>query len=495
MTDLLRFNPAHALTSPALTPAQAQEALDEALAAFWAYHQETGKPSQRAVGVLVAIASHEQPTIAEMGVNALFGGLVERLSDAFDESGSVLYDELFSYAIQVSRHLPNCGFLDTELERFGLHTEADIYQRKLRLGQRAGPLPQEAFAEVQKVFVLSRVTLGADVAIASVLFQQLQAMFPAAELLFVAPPASHALVAGNPRVRCRAVRYERRGGLADRFRGWHSILQTIREESAGMTPVQYLVIDPDSRLTQLGHLPLVDDTRHLFFESRTYRSDSAAPLSELVASWLNDLLGVESKPLPRIWLTPEDHLWGQALRSRLREGGASRVISVSFGVGGDERKRVDDEFEFALVRALIEEGNLVLLSRGVGPTETGRTQRLTARLEEEGLGVLHLDKGRGLGQLGSQPWNVVTWEADVAAFCASIAHSDEYVGYDSAGQHIAAALGIPTITVFVSANGTRHMERWTPRGPGPVRLVPVEPGTRDPASVLEKVMESHRLLM
>ena len=42
-------------------------------------------------------------------------------------------------------------------------------------------------------------------------------------------------------------------------------LQTIVDEPGT------LVIDPDSRLTQLGLIPICDDARYFFFESRAFR--------------------------------------------------------------------------------------------------------------------------------------------------------------------------------------------------------------------------------
>jgi ADP-heptose:LPS heptosyltransferase len=76
-----------------------------------------------------------------------------------------------------------------------------------------------------------------------------------------------------------------------------------------------------------------------------------------------------------------------------------------------------------------------------------------------------------LEALSGDTARVVTWEADVAAFLAAVAAADGYVGYDSAGQHIAAALGVPTLSLFIRSAGRRHAERWTPRGSAPVRVV------------------------
>jgi len=37
-----------------------------------------------------------------------------------------------------------------------------------------------------------------------------------------------------------------------------------------------------------------------------------------------------------------------------------------------------------------------------------------------------------------------------------------YVGYDSAGQHVAAAAGIPLISIFAGFPAPRMFDRWRP---------------------------------
>ena len=56
-----------------------------------------------------------------------------------------------------------------------------------------------------------------------------------------------------------------------------------------------------------------------------------------------------------------------------------------------------------------------------------------------------------------------------------IANSDLYVGYDSAGQHAAAALGIPLISIFAGAVNDRFFERWRPDG----RVLRIDCGSPD----------------
>ena len=134
-----------------------------------------------------------------------------------------------------------------------------------------------------------------------------------------------------------------------------------------------------------------------------------------------------------------------------------------------------------MVRALLARGARVLLSRGVGASEGAAARDLCARLEAAGVRVAHWPEGRHAAcATGAQ---VVTWAADPGAFLASVAACDAHLGYDSAGGHVAAALGVPTLTAFVEAAGPRHAHRWTPWGPGPVHVVRLRLGTSEEAAL------------
>jgi len=55
--------------------------------------------------------------------------------------------------------------------------------------------------------------------------------------------------------------------------------------------------------------------------------------------------------------------------------------------------------------------------------------------------------------------------------------SNLYVGYDSAGQHVAAAAGVPLVSVFAGHACDRMFSRWCPTGPA-TRVVVVDQDTR-----------------
>jgi len=85
---------------------------------------------------------------------------------------------------------------------------------------------------------------------------------------------------------------------------------------------------------------------------------------------------------------------------------------------------------------------------------------------------------RAIAASGAQ---VTRWSGSFAGFASIIANSRLYVGYDSAGQHVAAACGIPLISVFAGFPCARMFARWRPEG----HVIRVD--DPDPATVLAHV--------
>jgi ADP-heptose:LPS heptosyltransferase len=63
------------------------------------------------------------------------------------------------------------------------------------------------------------------------------------------------------------------------------------------------------------------------------------------------------------------------------------------------------------------------------------------------------------------------WDGSFAGFAAHIQRSGLYVGYDSAGGHVAAALGVPMISIFAGFASERMFERWRPTGSGKITVL------------------------
>ncbi|MFM8392397.1 MAG: glycosyltransferase family 9 protein, partial [Acidobacteriota bacterium] len=74
------------------------------------------------------------------------------------------------------------------------------------------------------------------------------------------------------------------------------------------------------------------------------------------------------------------------------------------------------------------------------------------------------DEQEAFAAPAKSPNGILTWRGGIGSLAGLIAASDQYVGYDSSGQHIAAALGIPGTTYFSSTNPAIFAKRWAPFG-------------------------------
>jgi len=79
------------------------------------------------------------------------------------------------------------------------------------------------------------------------------------------------------------------------------------------------------------------------------------------------------------------------------------------------------------------------------------------------------------------------WDGSFAGFASIIAASRLYVGYDSAGQHVASAAGVPLVTIFAGFPTLRMFHRWRPTSGTVIRVD--EP---DPDAILARIRDQSR---
>ena len=366
------------------------------------------------------------------GADALIRIVVERLADLFEPKLVDVYATLFSEVI--ARMLPEFT-ADQLMAR---------YQRVRRPRLFAG----DADA-VATVFVLSRVTLGADVAVTSVLLDAAKRRFPKARVVLVGSRKAWELFAADTRVGHASVRVIRSGSMSDRLASWRELQMLLSQPGS-------IVIDPDSRLTQLGLLPVGAEENYYFFESRSFGGDGDDALPALARRWAAATFGVEDSA-PYIAPAPGPEL------------AARPLVSVSLGVGENPAKRIADSFEAGLLAHLAQRAALLVIDKGAGGEEAERVERAVA-------------------QAGIAPDRIQIFQGSFADFASIIARSDLYAGYDSAGQHVAAACGIPLVSMFAGFASPRMFARWRPTGRGRIEVVRVE--NSDPADVLKRAIEA-----
>ncbi len=376
-------------------PELAQTILDECL-------QYGTWPSTILDALIERALDEDDQFVARAATRALFSIIIERLADLFEPALCELYSKLFAHVI--SRAVPE--FSSEELLiRYGRVRQVRSFQG----------------GEVNRAFVLSRVTLGADIAVTSMALAACKLRFPDAEICFVGPQKNAELFVADPRITPIPLTYGRTSLLRERLLAAME-LRTLVDEMGS------IVVDPDSRLTQLGLIPVCDDARYYFFESRAFGGEWSGSLSQLTGEWLRGVFDTQDV---QPYVAPPE-------QQRIAD------VTVSWGVGENADKRVGEEFETAGIATLLHHGLKVLLDCGAGDEETNRALALGNRLGRPDLLFLH----RG----------------SYASFASHIAQSRLYIGYDSAGQHVASAVGVPLISVFAGFPCPRMLSRWSPSG-------------------------------
>jgi ADP-heptose:LPS heptosyltransferase len=371
------------------------------------------------------------------GANELFRVVAEGLADRFEPPLCDTYAALFSEALAA--------------------VEPEFSAGKLLARYRSIRNPRK-FEDrvVRNVFVLSRVTLGADVAITSIILDAAKQRFPGARIFLAGSRKAWELFEADARIEHLPVAYPRSGSLRERLAAWHALRRSLSQPES-------ITIDPDSRLTQLGLAPVCPDDDYFFFESRAYGGDGEESLGVLTKRWIAKTFGIDRSAA---YIAPAGPASGPASP---RPGGLSSSprVTISLGVGENPAKRIGDPFERELLRALVARGAHILIDKGAGGEEAGRVEAAIA---------------------GLPPDRVECWNGAFAPFAAEIARSHLYIGYDSAGQHVAAACGVPLVSVFAGFPSPRMFVRWRPTGAGPVEVVRVE--NTETAGVLERTLRA-----
>lgn len=364
------------------------------------------------------------------GSGALFRDLVEPLADAFQF-------ELVNAYVHVFARVIAAGLPDL--------TAADLVERfmRIRRPRKFAGNPEH----VENVFVLSRVTIGADIAITSRILRAAFIHFPNATIHFVGPRRNFELFEPEIGLSLVEVPYKRTGTLQERLNVYPALRDALAVKDA-------LIIDPDSRLSQLGLLPLGEEDNYYFFESRSWWSDEDMPLGEMTERWIEQTFEV---PLHMPIVAVEDRVEGFD-------------VTISLGVGENTEKAMPWPFEPRLLQLLVDRGLRVLVDTGAGGDEAARVHRAIAEVRP------------------SESGSVTPYYGSFKEFASEINASDLFIGYDSAGGHAACALGVPGLLLFRGFPNERFMIRWIPWGDGELEVLDTNDMPVDVA--LDRVQEA-----
>jgi hypothetical protein len=390
----------------------------------------------------------------------LLGSLTRRAFDGADGAGW-----FFRTVVE-----PVCDSFDPAAQRAVERVLADVLAEGCRrdermravldghdpIRHRAEAVAGGALREAPDLCVIpSRVTIGADVAITASILAVVRSAWPRTRIALIGSPRLlEPVTHGLSDVEVWAHAYPRHGSLLDRLAVWRDAADTFARRVHRDT--HCVVLDPDSRITQLGLLSLGGPTR--VFDSRTASPTDPSSLADLASAWAAEVTGAAPR---RARLIPAaEHLrWGRELVGRLRTRHQRPVVFASLGVGGNERKAAGVAAEIEVLRRLAKHA-VVVLDSGVTPAESSRAREVAAAVADGPVGNL---------VPGAQPEDdaqavFVLRDASLPAAIGLGGGAGGRARGRPALQHIASAVGTPAVAVFVDPPSPTFVDRW--RSPG-----------------------------
>jgi len=428
---------------------------------------------------LADAADHDDEPLRNAGLRALFAGMIEPLNDSFTPAGRALYARLFPRIIwRVAEREPR---LRERLAAHGIGGESALLARYHAIRRGSQPLPHQ----VQRIAVLSRVTIGADILLTSIALLRLRQCWPQAEMILIGDAKLAGLFAGLPNMRIRPLAYGRRGPLRERLCSWLGLDDALEAERPD------LVVAPDSRLDQLGILP----TRapYLLWENTQAEHAPVRSLAELLDHTLAMRLGLPGQPacVPTLGFDAPTAVAAARLREAL---GPTPLVAVKLDHGGNTAKALPRAAEVLILKHLRAQGWRIVLDRGFGADELANSDALLRDLGWQAVDCD--DSGKGLGQsvdtlaagaLANDA--VIRFHGSISGWAGAVAASSLAISYDSVGHHLAAALGVPVVVAFTGYSDPDFPTAWQPRGRSTVHLVKILTHLKDQPTQWQRVID------
>jgi len=463
---------------------------------FMEYHSK-GKFAVETLDLIIDAAISHDLEHARIGTGILFTGVIEPLSDTFLVRDRDILHKVLAHLIARLRLLPQAKQFHQKLNRWGLSDETGLLNRMERLALDK-PFDPASIGKVKKVFIPSRVTLGADVLLNSPVIEKMKQRFPGAEIVFLGDEKNGSLLKGDqPLVRIHPIRYSRRDVLLNRFLIWLNVIRALEQEVRELDQGEdYIVVNTDSRLLQSGLLPILspgkEKNRYFFWKPSVHREAwQGTSQAEDLLQWLEFTFGTAlpvERIYPRIYFQAEDDAFAGNISKMLDPARKKSVVSMSFGVGGNQEKRVKysseivSRFEIGLIRKLLLDGVTLILDKGNGKEEFDQASAVMQAVGEMGFEMVEVSEdspaltGLTSGKAVSRDARLIVFRGSIRKFASLINLSDIFIGYDSLGQHLAGALGRDVISIFSGYHSDLFPERWKPLGSGTIRLVKAQSG-------------------
>ena len=331
--------------------------------------------------------------------------------------------------------------------------------------------------DVEKAVLVSRADLKGDIAVSSPILSCASRAFRDTDIEIVGPRTNCLLIGPRHRMERSVVSYNHDSTLGNQLRAWTrlraKVASAIQEFDAG----HWLVVDPDSWMTQFGLLPLADDRYCRYFDSRSYAEQSKATLAELANEWANQWFfwgGVEALPYIVRGYGPESGSHSLLIQSQ------GKLAGVSFSTDGHQQVRLGADFEDRLLELLRRRGYQTVFDSG---REAVDRTNATERIQAFGGSKSHL---RTASDAMNNQAQLLTCGATIPNFSGWLRWASVYIGYDSAISHAAGSVAAASIHLSVGAPSSTYRVRWTPTSDGDVVTIPADDSS-DGSAVLDQI--------
>jgi heptosyltransferase-2 len=285
-----------------------------------------------------------------------------------------------------------------------------------------------------KILLAKRRALG-DTVLLSSSVALLASCFPEAEISVLVPAAFAAVLIGNPHIR----------HLWSFEEGWASLLPKIRREKFD----HFIHLHASDRARVFGWFTGAAEKHYHYQNSETEKAYGKHPNAlEWDAFFFRSLFGDRVKmpaPMPCIYLSEEERAEGRRFWAPVDP---SRVVFLGLGASRPTKRWLPEHF--ARLAELIKDRREYIPAIVVGPGE-----------EEQSFAAKVIDqlRVRGMRPLGGGKGDFFHLAGlSVRDLAKALSAVRAYVGNDSGPKHIAAALGIPTVTLF----GPEDPVEWHP---------------------------------
>lgn len=415
---------------------------------------------------------------------------VEPLKDSFGKDEGEFYAGVFAELIVAAAGKSNK--IKEWLAQIKIDSRApeeDLVERHIALLKQKSPLSNEQTKKIRKVIILSRATIGADSLVSSLLVRRVIREFRNADVIFVDAAGIGNQLLSVPGLisvsqfidqmeEVVSLRWNRNGfSILEGLEYSVDLYNYIKIITQGFQQYEYILLDPDSRLSQTGMMPLIHPGSHYFIDTSVTDSEkkenNIKSLGEICSSYLNHILGGYSDNYPRLEIRKNCFDDVRGIFKSLALTGKT-VVTVHFGAE-PESKFLSLDFEKSLILKLLELRVIPVLVRSPKESEEEKIRYHVKEIKAEGRKVTELTLIGGEYKVdGAQAADIYTFKGDIGIFAALVKRSNLYIGYDSLGQHIAAASGTPTITVFAGHINQAFLKRWTPFGEGQITIIEID---------------------